>query len=271
MRLSKLIFIISLAVTTQAHAQVDFFEIRDTLSAYKAEKKGKTSAQKSEIERKQQDYIESLTGQTVEWRGWVDDVKSIEHWMDDGVDYTVEIDLDLPGRFFSLADVTFKTQDSAAASLAVDMPVTVSGVIKDINSAGKIALTMNVIKQGHDQEITAEELQAAQTEQEAVKQKQESNRAALKEKYNQIEGQGAQAYVACKNTVKDSLTSPSTAKFPWTGWQFRVLPNGKTATVRSHVDSQNQFGARVRTNFECRMRYLGQGSWAVENVKTNDG
>lgn len=267
MRAPKLIFIMTLALATQAHAQTDFFEIRDTLSTYKAEKKGKTSAQKAEADRRKKDYIKSLIGQTVEWRGWIDDVKSNERWTG-GMEYKIQIDMEPPSKFFSTSDVSLKTENSAVANLAIDTPVIINGIIKDINSVGKITLEPNVLKQGHDQTITQDELHAAQQQRETAQQKREAGRAAFKEKQNQIEQQGSEAYIACQNTIKSGLTSPHTAKFPWMDWQYRVLPDNETATVRSHVDSQNQFGAEIRTIFECHMKYLGDGRWETQKAKT---
>lgn len=261
-------FIVGLFFSHSANANTDFFEIRDTLSAYKAEKKGKTSAQKAEIDRRKKDYIKSLIGRTVEWRGWIDNVKSNERWTG-GMEYKIQIDMEPPSKFFSNSDVFLKTENSEVAKLAIDTPVIINGTIKDINSAGKITLEPNVLKQGHDQTITQDELQAAQQQREIAKQKREANRAAFKEKQNQIEEQSSQAYITCQNAIKSGLTSPHTAKFPWMDWQYRVLPDNKTATVRSHVDAQNQFGAEIRTQFECRMRYLGDSKWMVENIKTD--
>lgn len=264
-------FIIGLLFSHPAAATTDFFEIRDALNAYKAEKKGKTSAQKSEIDRRKKDYIKSLIEQSVEWRGWIDDVKSNERWTG-GMEYKIQIDMEPPSKFFSTYDAFLKTENDEAANLTIDTPVIINGTIKGINSAGKITLVPNIIKQGHEQEITSGELQAAQQQKEEAKQLLEADRAALKEKRNQIEEQGAEAYVTCKNAVKSSLTSPRTAKFPFLGLDhvYKVLPDRKTATIRSHVDSENQFGAMIRINFECRLHYLGEGKWVVEKVEAKN-
>ena len=55
--------------------------------------------------------------------------------------------------------------------------------------------------------------------------------------------------------VKRSLKSPSTADFPSYSAN-KVSYNGNcTHTIRSYVDSQNGFGAMVRTNFMVKVRY----------------
>lgn len=66
--------------------------------------------------------------------------------------------------------------------------------------------------------------------------------------------------------VKQELKSPSTAEFPGTFWgvdDYAVTRYKDTITVRSYVDSQNGFGATVRSNFivqldysDCSCKYL---------------
>lgn len=61
--------------------------------------------------------------------------------------------------------------------------------------------------------------------------------------------QSSMAKVMCEEFVKKRLKSPSSAKFPW-GNTARALGTEKYALV-SYVDSQNSFGASLRTNFKC--------------------
>jgi len=73
-------------------------------------------------------------------------------------------------------------------------------------------------------------------------------------------------YVAIivQDAVKGSLKSPSTAKFPWAlGGQS--LGNCRYR-VRSHVDSQNGFGAMLRTEYEVEVE-LTPGGYKI--VKSN--
>ncbi|HEX2864526.1 MAG TPA: hypothetical protein VHN99_08145, partial [Deinococcales bacterium] len=66
----------------------------------------------------------------------------------------------------------------------------------------------------------------------------------------------------CKRVVVENLTSPSTAK--WPGWfeemdhAPRRWPKQHEWKYVNHVDSQNGFGAMVRTNFECLVFDDGQ-------------
>lgn len=60
----------------------------------------------------------------------------------------------------------------------------------------------------------------------------------------------ALSYVTCKNIIKQTLMSPSTADFPWT--DFTVLASEWLIKVSSYVDSENSFWTKVRTNFTCK-------------------
>lgn len=64
-------------------------------------------------------------------------------------------------------------------------------------------------------------------------------------------GGSGYAVVACKNLVKNQLKAPSTAKFSET------TASGSGASWQSSgvVDSQNSFGAMIRTPFTCQLTY----------------
>jgi hypothetical protein len=64
------------------------------------------------------------------------------------------------------------------------------------------------------------------------------------------------AYVICKEYVKNSLISPSTAKFPWGDVTKKHLGNN-IYEVTSYVDAQNRFGAMIRNNYYCKLQYTG--------------
>lgn len=75
------------------------------------------------------------------------------------------------------------------------------------------------------------------------------------------------AYVVSQNYVRDVLKSPSTAEFPY-GSATESLPN--VYQVRSHVDSQNGFGAMIRSNYSMELKYNGgepasRGSWELQS------
>ena len=76
------------------------------------------------------------------------------------------------------------------------------------------------------------------------------------------------AYVVAEGRVKDKLKSPSTAEFP----------NSKNANIQrgadniwivsSYVDSQNSFGAMLRSNWVIRLQFTGDDPERYENWKT---
>lgn len=61
-----------------------------------------------------------------------------------------------------------------------------------------------------------------------------------------------------QNYVKNGLKAPSTAKFPsffLSLDDYRVTRYKGTVTVSSYVDSQNSFGAMLRSNFVVKIGY----------------
>jgi len=59
------------------------------------------------------------------------------------------------------------------------------------------------------------------------------------------------AWVFTKMLVENSLKSPGSAKFPLGASMDHVHKKGNTYTIISYVDSQNSFGALLRTEFIC--------------------
>lgn len=70
--------------------------------------------------------------------------------------------------------------------------------------------------------------------------------------------------------MKRQLKAPSTAKFP--GFHDEGVTaqdwGGDKFTVWSYVDSQNGFGAMIRTRYEMTVQRQGDGNWQVESVRT---
>ena len=65
------------------------------------------------------------------------------------------------------------------------------------------------------------------------------------------------AYVGCELYVKETLKAPASAEFPSTSTaDIRELEN-KVFEIRSYVDAQNSFGAMIRTDFYCKIQYIG--------------
>jgi len=75
------------------------------------------------------------------------------------------------------------------------------------------------------------------------------------------------AWVMAQQFVKDRSMSPSTVDFGWQISDDCVKEVGDNVyNVRGWVDSQNGFGAKVRNNFSCKMRYNSNGDWTCENL-----
>jgi hypothetical protein len=65
------------------------------------------------------------------------------------------------------------------------------------------------------------------------------------------------AYIICQLYVEDRLKAPSTADFPSSlSTDIRDLGNN-VFEIRSYVDAQNSFGAMIRTNWYCKIQYIG--------------
>lgn len=69
------------------------------------------------------------------------------------------------------------------------------------------------------------------------------------------------AFVRCQRYVRDRLKAPATADFPFLDrrtWKF----DDDVYVVKSYVDAQNSFGAMLRTNWHCKVQYVG-GDWKL--------
>ncbi len=68
----------------------------------------------------------------------------------------------------------------------------------------------------------------------------------------------SEAYIMSKHVVENVLKAPATADFPWAA--DKVVANGDTFNVLSHVDAQNAYGANLRNQWTTAMVYNG-GEW----------
>ena len=82
------------------------------------------------------------------------------------------------------------------------------------------------------------------------------------------------AYAQSQHYVKAILKSPSSAKFPWTDYNYKKY-EGNKYLISSYVDSQNSFGAMIRSDYAVVLTYLGGddldiNNWQLEKM-TFDG
>lgn len=77
------------------------------------------------------------------------------------------------------------------------------------------------------------------------------------------------AFDMCKQSVRAKLKAPSTAKFrDYFGDQAPSISGSGDGPYRivSTVDSQNGFGAMIRTDFICTAIYRGSDQWTVSST-----
>jgi hypothetical protein len=70
------------------------------------------------------------------------------------------------------------------------------------------------------------------------------------------------AWVYTKMYVEQNLKSPRTAKFPW-DFTKHVQRDGTTYMISSYVDSQNAFGAMIRTHFNATVKEVSEDRWVL--------
>ncbi|MGC9996658.1 MAG: zinc ribbon domain-containing protein [Terriglobia bacterium] len=76
---------------------------------------------------------------------------------------------------------------------------------------------------------------------------------------------------ACEDHVRQYLKAPSTARFSsYYDTEVRDHGSGKYSAV-GWVDSQNSFGAMLRTEYICTATDEGNDQWSFEPLAINDG
>lgn len=79
------------------------------------------------------------------------------------------------------------------------------------------------------------------------------------------------AVVQCRNFVTQQLKSPATADFPLLDHKIWQLKD-RTYVVKSYVDSQNSYGATIRSSWHCKVQYvsgdrLDQSNWKLLDLE----
>ena len=70
-------------------------------------------------------------------------------------------------------------------------------------------------------------------------------------------------FIICKVFVKGRLVSPISADFPFQDYKFSKVTNN-TIVVESYVDSENEYGAEIRSNYKIRLKLIGS-DWGDED------
>lgn len=71
------------------------------------------------------------------------------------------------------------------------------------------------------------------------------------------------AIVCAKQEVENQLVSPSSADFPFV-MDATLGNDGETYVIKSYVDSDNAFGANIRTDFGCFVKVTDASTYACE-------
>ena len=82
---------------------------------------------------------------------------------------------------------------------------------------------------------------------------------------------GSMAMVVCEDQVKKYLKAPATAEFSGITETKIVAQGNRNYAVIGWVDSQNSFGAKLRTKYVCEATDEGSGNWSFKPLVTNDG
>ena len=75
------------------------------------------------------------------------------------------------------------------------------------------------------------------------------------------------AALTSQKFVRDKLKAPTTAKFQDSIDADVTHIGGGRYVVNSYVDSQNVFGAMLRTKYRCELTDLGDGKWQLTNLR----
>lgn len=70
--------------------------------------------------------------------------------------------------------------------------------------------------------------------------------------------------------IEPRLKAPASAKFQDFSDAAVAHMGGGVYTVSSYVDSQNGFGAMLRTHYTCRLQDKGDGKWHLVNLKIGE-
>jgi hypothetical protein len=80
-----------------------------------------------------------------------------------------------------------------------------------------------------------------------------------------VETRKLEAFVQAKAHVAKQLKAPATAEFPPASTTFVTAVRAGEYRVAAYVDSQNSFGAKIRTSYVCDLEYADK-RWVLKNL-----
>lgn len=82
-----------------------------------------------------------------------------------------------------------------------------------------------------------------------------------------VEDMRLQAFIVSQNFCSNRLNAPSTADFPMDTSYSKIQYLGDSVfVINSYVDSQNSFGAMLRANYDCRLKFVVE-EWQLLNFE----
>jgi hypothetical protein len=79
---------------------------------------------------------------------------------------------------------------------------------------------------------------------------------------------GSMAEIMCEEFVSERLKAPASAEFP--GADLVEPLGGDQYTVTAAVDSQNGFGAMIRTGYVCTIQNTGGDEWTLVSLDMDE-
>ncbi len=80
-----------------------------------------------------------------------------------------------------------------------------------------------------------------------------------------MSGNESSAHAITRQFVEDILVSPATADWPWQAKEINYLGEGRYR-VRTYVDSQNRFGAVIRSDVDAVVKWTTGDTWKLESL-----
>ncbi len=80
------------------------------------------------------------------------------------------------------------------------------------------------------------------------------------------------AWSVCRQFVDRNLVAPATADYPWGYSDYTRSLGGGHYVVSAYVDSENGFGAKLRSYFKCEVRQSGEAdNYRLTDLEFGDG
>ena len=78
------------------------------------------------------------------------------------------------------------------------------------------------------------------------------------------------AWTMSQKFVEDRLKAPRTAKWPWGYTDYVTHLGDGRYRIKAYVDSQNAFGALIRTHFTAEVHWTGGDNWRLESLEIKE-